>query len=186
MMMYHSWDSQNAWLRQILAQNYMYMNRQQAEAMGIKDLSWIWLESKTGRIRVQVKLMEGVEKSTVWTWNAFGKQRGTWGLDADANESNQGFLLNHLINEHLPCGDTGRPITNSDPITGQAAWYDLQVKIYPAKAGEVGIWPNFETIKPLPGSVRAKDKLRYQTHKAVGVSRSLKDILMRGDTRRDK
>jgi anaerobic selenocysteine-containing dehydrogenase len=186
MMMYHSWDSQNAWLRQLLAQNYMYMNREKAEEMGIEDLSWIWLESKTGRIRVQVKLMEGTEKSTVWTWNAIGKQRGTWGLDPDANESNQGFLLNHLINEHLPCGDTGRPITNSDPITGQAAWYDLQVKIYPAKKGEVGVWPSFEIIKPLPGSERSKDKLRYQTHKAVGLHRSLKDILTRGDSKRNK
>ncbi len=95
-------------------------------------------------------------------------------------------MLNHLINEHLPCGDTGRPITNSDPITGQAAWYDLQVKVYPAKKGEIGIWPNFETIKPLPGAEDSKDKLRYQTHEAVGLSRSLKDILMRGNTKRDK
>jgi len=184
MMMYHSWDSQNAWLRQILAQNYMYMNRQKAEQMGIEDLSWIWIESKTGRIRVQVKLMEGTEESTIWTWNAIGKQRGAWGLDPEANESNQGFLLNHLINEHLPCGDTGRPITNSDPITGQAAWYDLQVKVYPAKKGEIGVWPNFETIKPLPGSEGNKDTLRYQTHKAVGLNRSLKDILTRGETKR--
>jgi len=184
MMMYHSWDSQNAWLRQILAQNYMYLNRQQAEEMGIEDLSWIWVESKTGRIRVQAKLMEGVEKHTIWTWNAIGKQRGAWGLDPDANESNQGFLLNHLINEHLPCADTGRPITNSDPITGQAAWYDLQVKVYAAKPGEVGVWPNFETIKPLPGKDISKDKLRYQTHKAVGLNRSLKDILTRGQTKR--
>ena len=27
MMMYHSWDSQNAWLRQIIAENALYMNR---------------------------------------------------------------------------------------------------------------------------------------------------------------
>mgnify|MGYP003309125287 CR=1 FL=1 len=37
--------------------------------------------------------------------------------------------MNHLINEHLPCADTGSPVTNSDTITGQAAWYDLKVNI---------------------------------------------------------
>jgi len=185
MMMYHSWDSQNAWLRQILAQNYMYMNRKKAEEMGIVDLSWIWVESENGKIRVQVKLMEGVESNTIWTWNAIGKQRGAWGLDPTANESNDGFLLNHLISEHLPSKSADRAVTNSDPITGQAAWYDLQVKIYPAAAGETGTWPTFDTIKPMPGAEKPVSKLQYQTHKAVGLHRSMRDILTRGKTKRD-
>jgi anaerobic selenocysteine-containing dehydrogenase len=41
MFMYHSWDSQNAWLRQICAQNFLYMNRQQAAEMGVEDKSWV-------------------------------------------------------------------------------------------------------------------------------------------------
>jgi hypothetical protein len=66
---------------------------------------------------------------TVWTWNAIGKQGGAWGLAADAPEATTGFLLNHLICEHLPKrGDDGRRITNSDPITGQAAWFDVRVR----------------------------------------------------------
>ena len=46
--------------------------------------------------------MEGVEPHTVWTWNAIGKQAGAWGLAPDAPEAHAGFLLNHLIAEHLP------------------------------------------------------------------------------------
>ncbi len=186
MMMYHSWDSQNAWLRQILAQNFMYMNRAKAESMGIEDMSWIWLESKTGKIRVQVKLMEGVEENTLWTWNAIGKQKGAWGLKTDANEATDGFLLNHLINEHLPEQDGARSITNSDPVTGQAAWYDLQVKVYPAKQGEVGTWPTFDAVKSLPDAKQSVAKLQYHTHEPVGLHRSLKDIIMRGDTKGNK
>jgi len=186
MMMYHSWDSQNAWLRQILAQNFMYMNRAKAESMGIEDMSWIWVESKTGKIRVQVKLMEGVEENTLWTWNAIGKQKGAWGLKHDANESNDGFLLNHLISEHLPERDGSRPITNSDPVTGQAAWYDLQVKVYAATEGEVGTWPTFDAVKSLPDAKKSVDKLQYHTHKPVGLHRSFKDILTRGDTKGSK
>jgi len=181
MFMYHSWDSQNAWLRQLQAHNYMHMNKAKAEELGIKDLSWVWVESNTGKIKVQVKLMEGVQSDTLWTWNAIGKQKGKWGLEDDANESTKGFLLNHLINEHLPCADTGSPITNSDPITGQAAWYDLKVNIYPAADNEqFGVYPNFEKANKAPGIPETSDVLRYNTKKPVRLSRSLKDILTKG------
>ena len=177
MVMYHSWDSQNAWLRQILASNFLYMNRKQAQAMDIEDKAWVWVESHNGKIRCQVKLMEGVQENTVWTWNAIGKEKGTWGLSDDANESKDGFLLNHLISELLPTAEGQRGhITNSDPVTGQAAWYDLRVKIYPCKEGEVGSWPQFGSAK----ETQKKQKiLRYQTHKAVNLYRSMKDILTR-------
>ena len=36
MMMYHSWDSQNAWLRQIIADNAMYVNVATAAALGLR------------------------------------------------------------------------------------------------------------------------------------------------------
>ena len=76
MMMYHSWDSQNAWLRQIIAQNYLYMNRGSARKLGLADYDWVWVESRHARIRCQLKTMEGVEANTVWTWNAIGSQAG--------------------------------------------------------------------------------------------------------------
>ena len=102
MMMYHSWDSQNVWLRQIIAQNYLYMNRGSARKLGLADYDWVWLASRHARIRCQLKTMEGVEANTVWTWNAIGRQAGVAGLEADAPEATAGFLLNHLISELLP------------------------------------------------------------------------------------
>jgi ferredoxin len=43
-------------------------------------------------------------------------------------------------------------ISNSDPITGQAAWYDVRVKIIKVGAGETAITsPQFEVMKPYPG-----------------------------------
>jgi anaerobic selenocysteine-containing dehydrogenase len=150
MMMYHSWDSQNAWLRQILAQNFLYLNTRAAAALGLADFDWIWVESARGRIRCQMRTMEGVEEHTVWTWNAVGKQAGAWGLANDASEATSGFLLNHLISEHLPQRDGERNLTNSDPVTGQAAWFDLRVKITKAAPGETGIWPIFPALKRLP------------------------------------
>jgi anaerobic selenocysteine-containing dehydrogenase len=139
MVMYHSWDSQNAWLRQILGENYLYMNAARAAQLGLVDYDWVWVESRNGRIRCQLKTMEGCEANTVWTWNAIGKMRGTWGLAPNAREASHGFLLNHLIDQNL-AGAASR-YGNSDPITGQAAWYDLKVKIRKAGPDEVGVWP---------------------------------------------
>jgi hypothetical protein len=143
MMMYHSWDSQNAWLRQILSENSLYMNRGTAHELELEDGDWIWVESHHGRIRCRLKTMEGVEAHTVWTWNAVGKQPGAWGLSTNASEATAGFLLNHLISESLPTsiGDERR-LTNSDPVTGQAAWFDLRQGDQ-SRARETGIWPVF-------------------------------------------
>ena len=141
MMMYHSWDSQNAWLRQIISQNYLYVATSKARELGLNDLDWVWVESVHGKIRCQMKTMEGVETNTVWTWNAIGKMSETWGLEKNASEATVGFLLNHLISESTRA-HTGERFSNSDPITGQAAWYDLRVRI--RKADETGVWPKLE------------------------------------------
>jgi len=126
MAMYHSWDSQNAWLRQIHAHNYLFVNPRTAQDAGIADGAWMWVESQWGKVRCMGRHSEAVEPGTVWTWNAIGKSPGAWALAPDANEFTKGFILNHLISDTLP-GDT----SNSDPVTGQAGWYDVRVRIYP-------------------------------------------------------
>ena len=155
MHMYHSWGSQNAWLRQITAQNRLFMHRERARALGIADDDWVWVTSAIGRVKCQVKLMDGVNPDTVWTWNAIGKRAGAWNLAPDAPEATRGFLLNHLISELLPEREGGYHFSNSDPITGQAAWYDLRVRIEKAKPEEAGeSWPRFERLVHPAGETR--------------------------------
>lgn len=132
MPMYHSWGSQNAWLRQIMARNYLYMNRATGRRQGLADGDWVWVTSPHGRVKAQLKLMEGCSPDTVWTWNAIGKRAGAWGLAATAPESERGFLLNHVIAELLP-EEKGYRQANADPVTGQAAWYDLRVRVEKAE-----------------------------------------------------
>ena len=156
MAMYHSWDSQNAWLRQIHAHNYLYVNPRTANAAGIGDGEWIWVESQWGKVRCMARLSEAVEPGTVWTWNAIGKAPGAWNLAPDANESQRGFLLNHLITEELPASGA-TTVSNSDPITGQAGWYDVRVRIYKAPAGEPQeTSPRVAPVTPIPGVMRAR------------------------------
>jgi anaerobic selenocysteine-containing dehydrogenase len=147
MAMYHSWGSQNAWLRQIHGYNSLYMNRTRAAEMGISDGDWVWVTSHHGRLKGEVRLMDGVNPDTVWTWNAIGKRSGAWHLDPDAVEARKGFLLNHVISELLP-DRGGYRYSNSDPVTGQAAWYDLRIRIEKAAPEEFGeSAPAFDTMK---------------------------------------
>ncbi len=155
MAMYHSWDSQNAWLRQIHAHNHLHVNSRTAKAAGIEDGGWMWVESQWGKVRCMCRYSEAVEPGTVWTWNAIGKSAGAWNLSDDANESQKGFLLNHLISEELPANAAGKRFSNSDPITGQAGWYDVRVRIYPAAADEEKVSsPQFEPMQAVPGMVK--------------------------------
>ncbi|NDV53972.1 molybdopterin oxidoreductase family protein [Salipiger sp. PrR003] len=129
MAMYHSWGSQNVWLRQIHGSNPLYIPGAWWRALGLQEGDWVRVISPHGEITAPAARMEAQSESTVWTWNAIGKRSGTWGLDPDAPEAKKGFLLNHLIPEHLPPRAAGVSLSNSDPITGQAAWFDLRVRL---------------------------------------------------------
>ena len=162
MAMYHSWDSQNAWLRQIHTHNYLYMSPRLGAQEGIEDGDWVWVESMWGRVRGMCRFSEAVDPGTVWTWNAIGKQAGAWNLEPGANESQKGFLLNHLISEELPATAEGAHLSNSDPVTGQAGWYDVRVRIYKAGAGEPEqTYPQFSPMVPVPGVSQRRPWLAY-------------------------
>jgi anaerobic selenocysteine-containing dehydrogenase len=171
MAMYHSWDSQNAWLQQIHAHNYLFVNPRTARQSGIEDGDWIWVESQWGKVRCMCRHSEAVEPGTVWTWNAIGKASGAWALAPDANEARKGFLLNHLISEELPTAG-GRRVSNSDPITGQAGWYDVRVRIRKADAGdEPATWPQFAPMKSFPGMDTARKIWLAYTSRGNGDAR---------------
>jgi sulfite dehydrogenase (quinone) subunit SoeA len=151
MIMYHSWGSHNAWLRQILGRNKLYVATSKARELGLADDDWVRVTSHNGSIKVQIKTMDGVNPDTVWTWNAIGKRAGAWNLAPDAPEARKGFLLNHLISELLPGEATRNRRSNSDPVTGQAAWFDLCVRIEKCEAGEGTSEPQFPDLPPLVG-----------------------------------
>ena len=157
--MYHSWHSQNAWLRQVYGANRLYMNRATAAALGIAEDDWVWVISRHGRVKGQARLMEGMNPDTVWTWNAIGKRAGAWALAADAPEATRGFLLNQVISEFLPATD-GTTHANADPVTGQAAWYDLRVRVEKAE-GPAATSPHPAALPRPPNSLPTPRILRY-------------------------
>ncbi|WP_420415638.1 molybdopterin oxidoreductase family protein [Roseibium sp.] len=159
MAMYHSWGSQNAWLRQIHGRNPLYVPTRIWEENGFSDGDWAKVTSPHGEIVVPVAHMAALNENTVWTWNAIGKRKGAWALDPSAPEANKGFLLNHLIHELLPAKGDGLRWSNSDPITGQAAWFDLRVRIERSEA-PMESQPVFDPIKSPVG--RGPDNVRQK------------------------
>ena len=88
MAMYHSWGSQNAWLRQIHGRNRLYhAPRRGPSGSASPTTTGSGSTSRHGRIKAQVRLMDGVNPDTVWTWNAIGKRAGAWHLAPDAPEA---------------------------------------------------------------------------------------------------
>ncbi len=158
MAMYHSWGGHNAWLRQLHAANRLHVHRATAARLGLADDDWVWIVGRLGRVRARIRLVEGVHPDTVWTWNAIGRRRGTAGLSGDAPEATEGFLLNHLIDDRLPATD-GAEFANADPITGQAAWFDLLVRLEKAEAR--GPSPDWAPLPAPPGAAPPPRVLRH-------------------------
>ena len=164
MFMYHSWGSQNAWQRQIATRNYLYLHPDTGAHYGIADEDWIEVTSHNGTIRVQAKFAANMQPDTVWSWNAIGKRKGAWRLAKDAPEGEKGFLLNHLISDITPRGD----YANADPVTGQAAWFDLRVSIRKAGPGVEESAPQFA---PLQFTSADERPLRYGAELRESTSR---------------
>jgi hypothetical protein len=62
-------------------------------------------------------------------------------------------LLNHLIADELPADARGQRTSNSDPVTGQAGWYDVRVRIYKAAEDEPAVTsPQFAPAARAPGT----------------------------------
>ncbi|MBV2359562.1 molybdopterin oxidoreductase family protein [Thalassococcus sp. CAU 1522] len=159
MAMYHSWGTQNAWLRQIHGHNPLYLPTKWWARLGLKEGDWVRVTSPHGEITVPAAHMAALNEDTVWTWNAIGKRKGAWALDTDAPEATKGFLLNHLIHELQPEKGDGLRWSNSDPITGQAAWFDLRVRLEKAPAPSESL-PAFPPIKSPVGT--GPDQLRWK------------------------
>ncbi len=162
MHMYHSWGTQNAWLRQITGKNYLYLPTGIWQANGFEDGDYATVTSAHGSITVPVAHQAGLNENTVWTWNAIGKRKGAWALDDGAPEATEGFLLNHIIHELQPPKGDGLRWANSDPVTGQAAWFDLRVKIAKAVPKPPESQPAYPPIKSpvgkAPKNVERKTK----------------------------
>jgi len=130
MQMYHSWHSQKCLVApDPRPEPPCSMNRVTARGLGLADDDWVWVSSHAGRGEAQLKLMDGVNPDTVWTWNAIGKRSGAWNLSPESPGIHPGLLAQPSDYGNAGRRRNGDSSANADPITGQAAWYDLRVRV---------------------------------------------------------
>lgn len=128
-------SSESAWLSKVEGPPRLYMNRLLGKELGLQDDDWAWVTSCHGSVKGQVRLMEGVNDRTVWTWHAVDKRkRFRQSPPASDQGSKTNLSFNLLIDELLPAQPGGHRYALADPVTGQAAWYDLRVRVEPADA----------------------------------------------------
>ena len=116
----------------------------------------MWVESQWGKVRCLCSYSEAVEPGTVWTWNAIGKAPGAWRLAPDANESQRGFLLNHLISEELP--GRRRRRRSPTPIRSPARRRGTTcacASTRPTPDEPKATWPQFAAVPAAPGTAAA-------------------------------
>ncbi len=119
MAMYHSWDSQNAWLRQIHSHNYLQVNPLTAQAAGIADGGWCWVESQWGQRALHAALQRGRRAGHGLDLERDRQGRRRLAARARRRRGAKGFLLNHLITEELPLAGSRRA-RSATPIRSPA------------------------------------------------------------------
>ena len=86
--MYHSWGSHSK-LEQITNKTiYILVNILNSN---LNDNDWLG-ESAYNKIKVHCRIMKGVNKFTVWTWNAIGKEK-VRNLDPGSPETRGIFII---------------------------------------------------------------------------------------------
>ena len=87
--------------------------------------------------------MDGVNPDTVWTWNAIGKRARRVEPVARRARGQAAASCSITSSPTMLPGRARRPwrYANSDPVTGQAAWYDLRVRIEKAAPDEAARSP---------------------------------------------
>ena len=67
------------------------------------------------------------------------------GIDVETRDISLANRILAGISELLPEKEGGYRFSNSDPITGQAAWYDLRVRLEKSEPGDELSQPQFAT-----------------------------------------
>ena len=119
---------------------------------GSRDGDWVWIISRHGRVKAQIRLMAGVNPDTCWTWNAIGKRAGAWNLTPGGARGDEGLPAQPPDRRAAARRRAGYRYANADPVTGQAAWYDLRVRLEKAREAEAGVSvPQLPALTPPRG-----------------------------------
>ena len=94
--------------------NFVEMNRKTADELGIKDLAWVWVESRFGKLKARARVFEGIHPGVVAI--ACGQGHYSCGQWADGIGVNPNDIIG----------------VDYDRTSGQSAFFNTRVRVYRA------------------------------------------------------
>ncbi|HDH15307.1 MAG TPA: tetrathionate reductase subunit TtrA [Gammaproteobacteria bacterium] len=130
----HSRLCSNTILREIQPENWIEVNRQTADKLGLKDGDYAWVETPHGRRKGHVKLREGVLPEVItfsvgyghWGYGATALDIGGKRLQADKIRS-AGIHLNPIMRRDPDVWQ----MTLMDPVGGSVSFYETRARLVP-------------------------------------------------------
>ncbi len=120
---FHAQYRQIPWLRELQPYPIVHIHPETAKKLGIKDNTWVWIETPRGRIQQKVMFFAGMDPRIVVAQASWyypeepGPEHGLWKSNA-----------NILTSNDLPF----------DPAMGSTTFRALLCKIYPVEGGAYG------------------------------------------------
>ncbi len=118
----HTKTTNNPLLLELDPSNCAFIHPGTAEKLGIKDLDWVYVESRTGKIKLKARLIKGIREDCVAIFHGFGH----WSKElhnAYGRGANDGDLI--------PDQTVDEILARKDPTAG-ACMEDICVKVYKA------------------------------------------------------
>ncbi len=143
MPFHHSEEFQIESVRYLYPEPRFKMNAATAEAYGIGEGDWCWIETRRGRIKQRAEIDQSLHVDTVWCG------RGWWYPELGINDRDDPFgCLDSNVNVL-----TSVDAEHCDPIGGSWANRGLLCKVYRCRPTEAGInMGRVDTAFSIPGS----------------------------------
>ena len=106
----------NPFLMEVCGENWVEINRRDAEKHGIRDETYVIVESPKDSIRIKAKVVEGLLPGCVSVRHGHGF--GHWAMGATAR--GKGAHSNNLMDTH------------TNPISGTNSYNECKVRVRPA------------------------------------------------------
>ncbi len=118
----HTKTTNNVLLLELDPVNCVFINSEVAGSLGIKDLDWVYVESRVGKVKLQARLIKGIRKDCVAIFHGFGH----W-----SKELKSGYGRGVNDGDLIPTQTVDEIIARGDP-TAAGCMEDVCVRVYKA------------------------------------------------------
>ena len=177
--MYHSWGSHECLAAaDPSAATSCTCARPRRRSSGLADDDWVWVESRNGRMKCQIAADGRRERRHGLDLERHRQARAAPGPERGRAGSQQGLPAEPRDRRTAAGAGQASAMPTADPVTGQAAWYDLRVRIEKCAPAKPASPSRNSRALPQPPHMRRRvaDILRYSSAESRGRMTCLPEI----------